>query len=61
MGPCLALAGLVVVAVGFELRRLVELARLRRDRDRTTPAVIHQMPLTFRNPPQPYQHTEKPA
>jgi len=59
MDPSLALAGLVVVAVGFELRRLVELARLAHDPG--TPAVIRSVPLTFRNPPQPYQHTEKPA
>jgi hypothetical protein len=55
MDAPLAIAALVVVALGFELRRLVELARLARDRNRETPAVIRSMPLTFRNPPAPYQ------
>lgn len=49
----LALAGLIVVAVGFELRRLVELERLRRDPG--TPPVIRSMPLSFRTPSAPYQ------
>lgn len=49
----LALAGLIVVAVAFELRRLIELEHLRRERD--TPAVIRSMPLSFKAPPAPYQ------
>lgn len=53
MDPALALAGLIVVAAAFELRRLRELAALRRDPG--TPQVIRSMPLTFKAPPAPYQ------
>jgi hypothetical protein len=55
MDAPLAVAALVVVALGFELRHLVELARLARDRDRETPVVIRSMPLSFKAPPAPYQ------
>lgn len=51
--PALALAGLIIVAVGFELRRLHELAQLVRDPG--TPPVIRSMPLTFKAPSAPYQ------
>lgn len=60
MDATLALIALIVVAVGLELRHLVELARLAHDRDRETPVVISSVPLTFRNPPQPYQSTGAP-
>lgn len=55
MDALLAIAALVIAAIGFELRHLVELARLARDRDRETPVVIRSMPLTFTVPPAPYQ------
>lgn len=55
MDAALALAALIVVALGFELRHLVELAHLRRDRDRGTPAVISSVPLSFTVQPAPWQ------
>jgi hypothetical protein len=48
----LAIAALVVVALGFELRRLVELARLRRDPG--TPVVIRSMPWGTPRRPEPW-------
>lgn len=53
MEPALALVALVVVAVAFDLRRLIELEHLRHDRG--TPQVIRSMPLSFKAPPAPYQ------